>query len=44
MLYWEGDPIECVYVIRSGAIKIFSTSQDGKTYTYGVMGRGEMRG
>ncbi len=44
MLYWQGDPVESIYVIRKGAIKIFSTSQDGKTYTYGVIGGGEMAG
>src|SRR5271157_2528850 len=44
MLYWQGDPVENVYMIRSGAVKIFSTSQSGKTYAYGVIGKGGMAG
>jgi CRP-like cAMP-binding protein len=44
MLCWQGDPVECIYVIRIGAIKVFSTSPDGKTYAYGVIGPGGVVG
>lgn len=44
MLYWQGDPVECIYAIRSGAVKAFSTSPDGKTYAYGVIGPGGVVG
>lgn len=44
MLYWQGDPVEQILVIREGAVKISSISSDGKTYTYSVIGPGGLAG
>jgi methanogenic corrinoid protein MtbC1 len=44
MLYWQGDPVESIFAIRSGAMKAFSTSLDGKTFAYGIIGVGGIIG
>ena len=30
MLFWQGDPVEYVYLVKSGAVKVNSISQDGE--------------
>jgi len=40
MLYWQGDPAECVFVVRRGKVKVFSISLEGKTYIYDIPGAG----
>jgi CRP-like cAMP-binding protein len=32
MLFWQDDPVDYVYIVRVGAIKVFSVSAEGKTY------------
>ncbi|MGD8814412.1 MAG: cobalamin-dependent protein [Anaerolineales bacterium] len=44
MLYWQGDPVADILVVRSGAIKIFSISRNGKAHTYAIAGIGAMLG
>jgi methanogenic corrinoid protein MtbC1 len=44
MLFWQGDPVDVIYVILSGAVKIFSVSSEGKTYTYGYARPGDILG
>jgi len=44
MLFWQGDPVEYVYLVKRGAVKINSISQDGKSYAYGVIGAGGIVG
>jgi methylmalonyl-CoA mutase cobalamin-binding domain/chain len=44
MLFWQGDPVEYVYLVKSGAVKVNSISQDGKSYAYGVLGAGGIIG
>lgn len=44
ILFWQGDPVEIIYIIKQGAIKLSSISSDGKTYTYSVLGYGGLAG
>jgi 5-methyltetrahydrofolate--homocysteine methyltransferase len=44
MLFWQGDPVDDIYVIVSGAVKVFSVSPEGKTYTFGFAGPGDILG
>ncbi|HWQ83527.1 MAG TPA: cobalamin-dependent protein [Anaerolineales bacterium] len=44
MLFWQGDPVEFVYMVKNGAVKVNSISQDGKSYAYGVIGAGGIVG
>lgn len=43
-LFWQGDPVEYVYLLKNGAVKVYSLSPDGKSYTYGVIGAGDIVG
>ncbi len=44
VLFWQGGPVENVFVVKSGAIKVSSVLEDGRTYTYDVLGPGELTG
>ena len=44
ILYWQGDPVERLYAIREGAVKISSVSPDGKIYSHGILGAGHLLG
>lgn len=44
ILHWQGDPVEFIYVVVKGAIKVSSSSVDGKTYTYTIVGPGGLVG
>lgn len=44
VLYWQGDPVERVFVVKKGAIKVFSISREGKAYTYDILGVGRLVG
>lgn len=44
ILYWQGDPVESIIIVKRGAIKFSSISADGKTYTYTVLGHGGLAG
>ncbi len=44
VLYWQGDPVEHVFVVKKGAIKVFSISREGKAYTYDILGVGRLVG
>jgi methanogenic corrinoid protein MtbC1 len=44
MLFWQGDPVDVIYVLISGTVKSFSVSAEGKTYTYGFAGPGDILG
>lgn len=44
ILYWQGDPVEIVYVIKKGVVKISSVSSTGKIYSHGFMGPGHLLG
>jgi 5-methyltetrahydrofolate--homocysteine methyltransferase len=44
ILYWQGDPVERLYAIQEGAVKISSVSPDGKIYSHGILGSGHLLG
>lgn len=44
MLFWQDDPVEYIYLVKSGAVKVNSISQDGKIFAYGVIGTGGIVG
>lgn len=44
MLHWQGDPVEDVFIIMSGAVKISSVSTDGKIQGFAFLGAGSMVG
>lgn len=44
VLYWQGDPVDVLYVVASGAVKESFLSEDGRVGTYGVWGAGRLLG
>ncbi|MGB4681853.1 MAG: cobalamin-dependent protein [Dethiobacteria bacterium] len=44
ILYWQGDPVENLYAIRSGAVKISSLSSGGRIFSHGILGSGRLLG
>ncbi|MEJ8547855.1 Crp/Fnr family transcriptional regulator [Brevibacillus borstelensis] len=44
VLYMDGDPAECLYLISSGQVKLTKTTVDGKELTLQVFGAGELVG
>jgi methanogenic corrinoid protein MtbC1/CRP-like cAMP-binding protein len=44
ILSWQGDPVEQIYIILEGAVKISSLSPEGKVYAYGILGAGRLIG
>jgi methanogenic corrinoid protein MtbC1 len=44
ILYWQGDPVELLYIIIDGAVKISSISSGGKIHSHGILGKGHILG
>jgi CRP/FNR family cyclic AMP-dependent transcriptional regulator len=44
MVIHEGDRSDCLYVIRSGKVKVFLSDEDGKEVTLNIQGEGEYFG
>jgi methylmalonyl-CoA mutase cobalamin-binding domain/chain len=44
VLYWQGDPVDQVFVIKRGAIKVSTLSRDGEVHTYAIVGPGRLLG
>jgi 5-methyltetrahydrofolate--homocysteine methyltransferase len=44
VLYWQGDPVESLFVIEGGAVKISSISAEGRIYAHGILGPGRLLG
>lgn len=44
ILYWQGDPVENLFMIQRGAVKISSISSFGKIYSHGILGSGHLLG
>jgi 5-methyltetrahydrofolate--homocysteine methyltransferase len=44
ILYWQGDPVESLFMIHQGAVKISSLSGTGKIYSHGILGLGHILG
>jgi methanogenic corrinoid protein MtbC1/CRP-like cAMP-binding protein len=42
MLYWQGDPVECAFVVRRGKIETFSICPEGQVHTYNILGPGAL--
>jgi methanogenic corrinoid protein MtbC1/CRP-like cAMP-binding protein len=44
VLCWQGDPVEQIYILLDGAVKISSFSLEGKVYVFGILGAGRLIG
>lgn len=44
VLFRQGDPSGCVFVVKSGAVKVYSLNEKGKEYTYTILGEGRLVG
>jgi methanogenic corrinoid protein MtbC1/CRP-like cAMP-binding protein len=44
ILSWQGDPVEQIYIILKGAVKVSTLSPDGKVFSYGIVGAGRLIG
>ena len=44
VLLWQGDKVDYIFVIKSGTVKVYSLFSDGRTYTYGMLGKGSLVG
>ncbi len=44
MLFWQGDPVENIFIVKRGAIKEYAFSLEGKAYIYQILGPGELAG
>jgi len=44
LLFWQGDPVECLFLVKTGKAKTFSLSPAGKVHTYGIWGPGCLLG
>jgi methanogenic corrinoid protein MtbC1 len=44
MLFWQGDPVESILLVKKGAIREYAFSPEGKAYIYRILGPGELAG
>jgi 5-methyltetrahydrofolate--homocysteine methyltransferase len=44
VLHWQGDPVEYVFVVRTGSLKEYTLLPDGRAYAYRVLGVGGLAG
>jgi 5-methyltetrahydrofolate--homocysteine methyltransferase len=44
VLHWQGDPVENVFVVRTGSLKEYTLLPDGRAYAYRVLGAGGLAG
>jgi 5-methyltetrahydrofolate--homocysteine methyltransferase len=44
VLHWQGDPVEQVFVVRSGSLKEYTLLPDGRAYAHRVLGAGGLAG
>jgi methanogenic corrinoid protein MtbC1 len=44
ILCWQGDPVDRVYIILEGAVKISSISMEGRIFSFGILGAGRLIG
>lgn len=44
VLYWQGDPVESILVVKRGAIKVSTLSHNGEIHTYAIVGPGRLLG
>ncbi len=44
VLYWQGDPVEAIYVVSSGSLKEYTLLPDGRACAYRILGAGGLAG
>jgi 5-methyltetrahydrofolate--homocysteine methyltransferase len=44
IVFWQGDPVENIFIVKKGAIKEYAISPEGKAYIYRILGPGELAG
>lgn len=44
VLHWQGDPVEYVFVVRTGSLKEYTLLPDGRAYAHRVLGAGGLAG
>ncbi len=44
VLHWQGDPVEYVFVVRTGSLKEYTLLADGRAYAFRVLGAGGLAG
>jgi methylmalonyl-CoA mutase cobalamin-binding domain/chain len=44
ILCWQGDPVDRIYIVLEGAVKISSISPEGRIYSFGILGAGRLIG
>lgn len=44
VLYWQGDPVESVFVVAGGSLKEYTLLPDGRAYAHRVLGAGGLAG
>ncbi len=44
VLYWQGDPVEAVFIVTSGSLKEYTLLADGRACAYRVLGAGGLAG
>lgn len=44
VLYWQGDPVENLFAIQQGAVRVSSVSTAGRIYSHGILGPGHLLG
>ncbi len=44
VLFWQNDPVDRLFLVKTGKVKTCILSEDGKSRTYGIWGRGTTLG
>jgi methanogenic corrinoid protein MtbC1 len=44
VLCWQGDPVDRIYIILDGAVKVSSISPEGRIFSFGILGSGRLIG
>jgi len=44
ILCWQGDPVDRIYIILDGAVKVSSISLEGRIFSFGILGSGRLVG
>jgi len=44
VLFWQDNPVNSLFLVKSGTVKTYTLSENGKNRTYGIWGRGTILG
>jgi CRP-like cAMP-binding protein len=44
VLYWQGDPVEAIFVVSNGSLKEYTLLPDGRVCAYRILGAGGLAG